>query len=105
MCIPGGFGTSDPITRAELAQHHSIPDTLPSIHTDTVVQCMCNLRFCNAGVRHLWGKDTGCVLKPLATLFSFDSDQQRHTTTKLINGTRSVDPQDTSKICVHNRSI
>ena len=55
MCIPGGFGTSDPSTRAELAQHHSIPDTLPSIHTDTVVQRMCNLRFCNGHVVRGWG--------------------------------------------------
>ena len=58
-----------------------------------------------AGVLHLWGRDTGCVLKPLTTLFSFDSDQRRHATTQLTNGTRSVDPQDTSKICVHTRSI
>ena len=49
-----------------------------------------------AGVRHLWGRDTGCVLKPLATLFSFDTDQLRHTVTKLI--ARSADPQDASKV-------
>ena len=54
-----------------------------------------------AGVRLLWGRDTGCVLKPLATLLSFDSDQQRHTTTKLTNETRSVDPQDAIKfVCI-----
>ena len=41
------------------------------------------------GVRHLWGRDTGCVLKPLATLFRFDTDQR---TTELTNGTRFVDP-------------
>jgi hypothetical protein len=51
--------------------------------------------------RPLWGRDTGCMLKPFATLFSFYTDQRRHTITKLTNGTRSVDPQDASKIRAH----
>ena len=56
-------------------------------------------RFCR--VRHLWGRDTGCVLKPLATLFSFDTDKRRHTLSSTTNGTRSVDQQGASIICAH----
>ena len=72
------------------------------IHVCGIVECRIRDFVWLAGVRHLWGRDTGCMLKPVK--FSFDTNQLKHTIT-LTNGTRSVDPQDASKICVHTRSI